>query len=269
MDEKKEMNNKEAKNKEAKSKVKIIVAAIVFFLAIIVGLIVVVIVNNTEENVAALPWNDFATVKVGDTVTFGKFDGEPIQWDVLDKDDESVLLISHYVLTYSPYSQLSKDDDRTLPTNWKVSLLRKYLNGEFYDTSFTTEEQASIQTVKITNTSSEEFFKTYFPEDLFEKNPKQCGETKDKIYCLSWEELIKYYGIEEGESRKKSEEISQYAYNAIATDTNMTKNRDWWLRSSGRKGQFVITVNEYGRVGYANAYVMNLGVRPVLRVCIK
>lgn len=242
----------------------------VICLVIITGLIAsFVVVRNLKNDEPALPWKDFATVNVGDEVTFGTFEGNPILWDVLDKDDESVFLISHYVLTHKTYDELGKGQDRTAPTNWKKSTLRKYLNGEFLDTSFTVDEQASILTVKVTNTSSEELYKTYFPEEKFAKNRKQCGPTKDKIYCMGWEEFINYYGIEINDNVERPEKGTQFSYNAVTTGTDMEENECWWLRSAGRDGQFVTNVYQDGRVSYANAYVNNYGVRPVLRVCIK
>lgn len=247
---------------------KVFIAIIVILLAVTAIQLAAVIANNTREKEAALPWKEFANADVGDVVTFGTFEGEPIQWDVLDKDEGSVLLISHCVLTETRYEQLGKDKDNMAVTNWKKCALRKYLNGEFYNTSFSLDEQASIQTVKVSNPSSEEFYTIFHPEYTSVKSPK-CGETKDKIYLLSWEELIRYYGIEKAKWEKNPDRVFPFSYYAVCTDRDMVEKKGWWLRSPGSLGHYAIGVSEDGIVGDINVHIGYYSVRPVLRVRIR
>ncbi len=83
---------------------------------------------------------------VGDVVTFGKYeqngvsdDGkEPIEWVVLDEDEESLLLISRYCLDCKPYNETRTDVD------WNDSTLRAWLNGDFYNNAFSSKEKEGI-----------------------------------------------------------------------------------------------------------------------------
>jgi len=87
---------------------------------------------------AALP-------SAGDLVTFGSYplgfgeDLSPIEWVVLDVQDDCALLVSRYVLDCRP---LNKTMELTL--NWMNSGLRSWLTGTFYDAAFDDEEKAAI-----------------------------------------------------------------------------------------------------------------------------
>ncbi len=62
---------------------------------------------------------------------------EPIEWQVLDVQDGSVLLISKYALDAQPFADDPKAD-------WNTSSLKKWLNGEFRSGAFTEREQHYI-----------------------------------------------------------------------------------------------------------------------------
>ena len=88
----------------------------------------------------------WVTYPLGMTVTIGCFEQdnnpkngpEEIEWYVIDYKDGKYFLVSKYVLTYHRYAE--SNYDRT----WETSLLRAYLNGEFYDTAFTEQEKQYI-----------------------------------------------------------------------------------------------------------------------------
>ena len=85
----------------------------------------------------------WVTYPLGMTVKIGHFEQdndlengpEEIEWYVVDYKDGKYFLVSKYVLTYHRYAE--SNYDRT----WETSLLRAYLNSEFYDTAFTEQEQ--------------------------------------------------------------------------------------------------------------------------------
>ena len=66
---------------------------------------------------------------------------EPIDWIVLECHGNRALLVSKYALETMPYYTAS----RTAVT-WETSELRVWLNGSFWETAFTPEEQAMILT---------------------------------------------------------------------------------------------------------------------------
>lgn len=88
----------------------------------------------------------WVTYPLGMTVTVGRFEQdnnpqngpEEIEWYVIDYKDGKYFLVSKYLLTYHRYAE--SNYDRT----WETSLLRAYLNGEFYDTAFTEQEKQFI-----------------------------------------------------------------------------------------------------------------------------
>ena len=97
----------------------------------------------TGECYAKAKW---VTYPLGMTVTIGHFEQdnnpqngpEEIEWYVIDYKDGKYFLVSKYLLTYQRYAE--SNYDRT----WETSLLRAYLNGEFYDTAFTEQEKQFI-----------------------------------------------------------------------------------------------------------------------------
>ena len=97
--------------------------------------------------------NPFAGAEVGDVVKMGNYfytaDGEfkPIEWQVLDKDEENnrLLVVSKYVLdgchidTYvDGYSY-----------SWADSDMCKFLNGYFYNTAFNNAEKGFIYSTPL------------------------------------------------------------------------------------------------------------------------
>ena len=76
--------------------------------------------------------------EIGDIVQMGTYeqDGDPetedpICWDVLDKDGDAMLLISHDVIAYQRFS------DSLKCVIWEDSQIRSWLNEEFYAEALT------------------------------------------------------------------------------------------------------------------------------------
>lgn len=195
---------------------------------------------------------DLAEAEAGDVVSFGSFGGDKIVWDVLECDVDNVLLISHYVLTEKVYNSDFVD------INWGDSDIREWLNEEFYNTSFTADEQTMIQTVTNDNSSTEEFYALYKPNSIFYENRNPGGDTKDKVFLLSWDEVIKYYGIELGDD-------NSYVYNAVTTYKNGDEGL-WWLRSTGHAGDNAMHVHSDGTIYSSFVNRDDVSVRPVICV---
>ena len=90
-------------------------------------------------------------ISVGDHILFGNYqqktdaDPEPIEWRVLEIKDDKALVITEYLLEPRAYNIEMED------VTWEDSSLRKWLNGDFYDTAFSAKEKSHIQTVTIQN----------------------------------------------------------------------------------------------------------------------
>lgn len=145
---------------------------------------------KTTQNI-----NDF---KVGDIVTLGNYRG-PIEWQVLEVKDNKALLLSKHILFRKAY-------DKNHSGTWKTSSLRQYLNGAFYENCFTESEK----------------------NDIILSNIKvNSGDTKDRIYLLSVDEVEKYF--------KNYQE-------RIAVSLDGSEGLGWWLRCRGYDDNYVAYV---------------------------
>ena len=114
-----------------------------------------------------------------DTVIFGSYPQsdasgnakEPIEWIVLDQQDNKTLLLSKYILDYKCYN------NEEIDVWWNISSLRNWLNNDFYNSAFSSDEQNKISwaTVDLTDHTF-------------------SATIQDKIFCLNVEEVRKYFG---------------------------------------------------------------------------
>ena len=244
--------------------------------------------SNTEEpepaTTEALETVTLKDAEIGDIVQMGTYeqDGDaetedPICWDVLDKDGDAVLLISHDVIAYQRFSDSRKC------VIWEDSEIRTWLNQEFYAEAFDEEEQASIRETTLENLSTVGFAAHVDPSgdvQVRESRP----DTKDKIFLLSWKEAEQYYGNRltdaSGLGRKPSRAVLQKR-EAIFTDiiieelpamypysrhlADGTERLPWMLRSTGMKDYNILVIGYEGKwdQDYPDSYN---GVRPAMWV---
>lgn len=76
------------------------------------------------------------------SVVFGKYNGEDIEWFILNKDGKNYTLISKYILDYVPYGQHFNENGHGV---WDNSDIQKFCY-EFSCNSFTDEQQVIMQT---------------------------------------------------------------------------------------------------------------------------
>ena len=112
---------------------------------------------------------DFGSYEQDNKKTNGK---EDIEWQVLDKDGNRILVISRFALDYQFYS--IGDEFVT----WEDCSLRKWLNGTFLDTAFSEDYQAMIPSVTV-------------KVEGIGKN------TTDQVYLLSIPETNRFFGSDE------------------------------------------------------------------------
>lgn len=244
--------------------------------------------SNTEEpepaTTEALETVTLKDAEIGDIVQMGTYeqDGDaetedPICWDVLDKDGDAVLLISHDVIAYQRFSDSRKC------VIWEDSEIRTWLNQEFYAEAFDEEEQASIRETTLENLSTVGFAAHVDPSgdvQVRESRP----DTKDKIFLLSWKEAEQYYGNRltdaSGLGRRPSRAVLQKR-KAIFTDLIIeelpamypysrhlpdgTERLPWMLRSTGMKDYNILVIGYEGKwdQDYPDSYN---GVRPAMWV---
>ena len=208
----------------------------------------------------------------GDIVTLGSYpqgaNGEvkPIEWIVLEKQDNKALLISRYGLDAKPYN--------TEYTNitWENCTLRKWLNGEFLNKAFTAKEQTGILTTAVDNSAAQGYS---------DWSTSGGNNTQDKVFLLSFAEANKYFGVryyeEAGAGDNVKARVQPTAY-AIAQGawTNIDYKTEsgepagfWWLRSPGGSRSYAAFVYAGGSLSSSYVdYVLHV-VRPALWVDLK
>lgn len=115
---------------------------------------------------------DLSRATVGGIIKFGNS-----RWKVLKLESDRMLVISQYVVYKKNYH--SKD----VHVTWADCDLRKWLNGEYILTNFSSTERQAILTVENQNTGKDPFGFTV-------KNGKS---TKDQVFVLKYEEAKTYY----------------------------------------------------------------------------
>ena len=120
---------------------------------------------------------------VGDTVLFGNYeqnnntdDGkEPIEWIVLDEDEDGLMLMSKDVITAHVYKE------ERVETTWEDSDCRAFLNNEFLTDAFSDQEKEDIRITHL----------------VAESNPKfgtdAGSDTDDKVFILNVQQVMKYF----------------------------------------------------------------------------
>ena len=136
---------------------------------------------------------DLKSLKVGDTFTFGHYEQdnnssngkEPIEWLVLDRKGDEVLIISKYVIDSRPYGILGFISVIFEGITWEKCDLRKWLNSDFINAAFDSKEQGKILRKKIKNLNNPKY------------NTDGGNDTDDKVFLLSIGEAIRYFPTNE------------------------------------------------------------------------
>lgn len=177
-------------------------------------------------------------VPPGGKIHFGAYD-----WYVLDKQDDRALIITEKVIEKRAYHHQEGE------ITWETCDMRQYLNGEFYH-AFSAADRARI--IEVINENHD--------------NPwygtRGGNPTTDRIFLLSIEEVIKYFG-------DSGQIITRYMYpncdwckdeflpwmddqyniaRRAVDDTGIVWG--WKLRSPGANGRFVANVTGFCGDGF-------------------
>ena len=154
--------------------------------------------------------------EVGDAVLFGAYeqdndasDGkEAIEWLVLSKEEDRILVISKYALDCQKYNSASKD------VTWETCSLRKWLLTSFFNEAFSAEEQAMIPTVTVSADKNPDY-----------ESKNQGNSTKDQVFLLSITEANRLFTNDAARQCKPTAYAQAqgcYANNGFCW---------WWLRT--------------------------------------
>ncbi|MBR4470633.1 MAG: hypothetical protein IKS54_04885 [Erysipelotrichaceae bacterium] len=182
--------------------------------------------DDSEDRVKAIKDQMMSDCKIGDTIIFGQYeqDGnldngrEFIEWEVLDIQEGSILVISKYGIEAQKFNSTSSE------TYWINSTIRTWLNGRFADNAFDSENPSMVLQSTLTN------YQYPFIEDENETDADEIEmevyETRDNLFLLSQEEVEQYYP---DEILRKCLATEYAIENGVGA--NADNSCSWWLRS--------------------------------------
>lgn len=187
---------------------------------------------------------------------------EPVKWRVLENSDNKLFLLADQNLDVQPYNTSEAY------VTWATCSLRKWLNGtdsyendNFIETAFSKEEQSSIATTSVTNTTRtpDTGLSTVIPAE----------NTNDKIFLLSREEAESEAYFPEGDSDRVATETDYVS--GHANMGNSSPGTQWWLRSVGADNTQADHVMQGGNISELGVSGVDVtartqGVRPALNV---
>lgn len=184
-------------------------------------------INIYGENV----WEKIKDINVGDTYKLGSYEQdnntsngyEDIEWLVLSKQGTKILVVSKYALDYKPYNVSNTD------VTWQTCTLRKWLNDDFIDTAFSSNEKKMIS----------------------------INDMKDKVFLLNVAEVDKYFDSNSDRQCEATDYAIAKGANVTTYSNSHIHNCIWWLRSTNYSN-YTATVNVEGEVigeEYANGRV--------------
>ncbi len=209
--------------------------------------------------VSADPVLPMRSAQKGDPVTFGRYEQdndpengpEPIQWLVLDRIENRLLLLSLHGLDGRPYHSVPFAE-----TTWEDCELRGWLNEEFLKTAFSESEQAFIPTVLNQN------------RDQSAVGTQGGADTLDRVFLLSETEVSIYINNEMNRESIGKAFPTDYAA-AHHVEIKEEGTVFWWLRSPGVYPYSAQFVDQNGELHLSGAYVdidYQFAVRPAIWV---
>ena len=196
------------------------------------------------------------TKDIGDEIYFGNYpyeaDGSKknIEWIIIEKkEDGSATLLSADAIDYVRYNSVNEK------TTWETSSIRAWLNKDFLNDAFSTEEKDYILPSYLSN------------KDNAKYSISGGKDTEDIVFLLSIEEAER---IDIGQRITR---LTPYAEsnNKQASKSSKKKkstNYYWWLRSPGGGEEYAAYIKDDGKIYDGGRYVNSAGVavRPAIRI---
>ena len=193
---------------------------------------------------------------VGDTIMLGGMD-----WRILEVKEGKALVLSDKVLTAQSYHASD-----AAPITWEESHIRRYLNETYYEETFSEQEKMQIVEALI----------------LDRDNPwygmSSGSETTDKLFLLSIDEVLHYFGDSGGlENRQNGiSYISDEFSEERLARTQEGEMASWWLRSPGihydaceDAHTCAAIVSSKGSINIQGEFLNNsAGIRPALWITL-
>ncbi len=185
--------------------------------------------------------------QIGDYVKFGSYeqDGnisngtEEIEWFVLEKQGNRVLVISKYGLDCKQFNETKRD------VTWETCTLRKWLNDDFINSSFSDEEKSLVPTVTVSADGN----------SGYDTNPGKA--TQDKVFLLSIDEAKKYFSSKDDRMCV----ATAFAYKLASKNDSVRTDIEcpYWLRTPGPTQDSTAFISMDGGIIGNNEFVLFVG----------
>lgn len=205
--------------------------------------------KDSREKLEEAQSGAFANADAGDVIVFGNYARQDIEWLVLDREGDRILVLSKYCLDAKKYN------DTKAEVTWETCSLRAWLNDEFLNNAFSSEQQAMIPEVVIDN-----------PDNPAYKASRGGNSTKDRVFLLSIVEVKKYLPTDADRRADATESAQQRGAWTLVSDPSVPYRCCWWMRSPGHHNDIGTYINYSGGLAGNLCDVDNntKGVRPAL-----
>ena len=199
---------------------------------------------------------DFSGAAEGDTIEFGEYQGEGIEWLVLKKEEGRLFLLSKNAIDFMAYNSVKQ------AVTWQTCSLRQWLNGDFIGEAFSSGEREQIADTPVRT----------------DDNPKYGtsggNETEDKVFLPSISDVDKYLSRDDRKcymteyAKKRTYENDPEWYGRIFDKFGGACG--WWLRDPGYNSACAVCVTGSGDIIADGRRVQdsNVGVRPAMWIKI-
>ena len=194
---------------------------------------------------------------IGEIITMGRYPcgagGEvhPIEWQVMEVEEERVLVLARHILEARPYGMSPE------PTCWETSDLRRWLNEEFLPQAFSEAEIGRILgEAELPEAGMDAFLWQMFGMYT------TTGGIRERVFVPMVEDMARWYPQEA--------ESAMFYHGAEAEATLWAQEQGategcWWLRESMQQAAMAYICSPCASVGVSAISETNLqGVRPAM-----
>lgn len=254
---------KAAETAKRNKKIAIISLSVVCVVVVFVIVLNTIVIPTLNRNTALKKYGEefveeFENLKPGDVYKFGEYEQdndtsngtEEIEWLVLAKEDNKVLVISKFALDSQPYNSSERS------TTWEECTLRTWLNQDFLYAAFSEKEQSLILSTKVTADENTRWSSRYDRQG-------EGNSTRDQIFLLSIIEAEKYLIS----SNATYFQPTEYAIANGAKLWGMdNKSYLCWLRTIGADQDMASEMDQDGEIDSYGVPVdrTSISVRPVM-----
>lgn len=170
----------------------------------------------------------------GDVISFGNYNGQEIEWVVLEASEDSMLVISKECVARKEFHEFRQD------VTWENSSSRKWLNEDFYNKAFDADEKSRV---RLTHLAAEDSAKYHILGG---------NDTDDYLFYLTANEADIYF----------ENDAARCALNPDGSKAF------WWLRTPGCIDEDFSYVATDGDIIIYGEYCSNYlgGIRPAMYI---